>query len=427
MQMPEKPKDRKIIKPGEHFEVHHRDSDGWITLARKDNKWRQYHYKPHEITEEVLSQWSGDDFYFSQNTFYKPKRDIYNVRQLKALYVDVDCYLLNFDPGWVAGRIENILVADGEIPAPNLLIFSGRGVIAVWLLEPVPYQALPLWQTAQEYFLDKLKDVGGDPKATDAARVLRVAGSTNSSNGETVTVHHCHDYRYRLKEDIRDVYLPDLKQPKKKKGRPPKIVTLHNIRNLHYSRALDLLKLVELRDYDVVGYREFMCFLYRYWKCCFLADTEKALEDTLDFNQSFRNPLHEREVIKATRSAEKAWEARSSKEANEIARKRGYPGAGYNYSNKRLIEDLDITPEEQKYMRTIIGKEEKYYRNNKRRRKSRRKDGKTKRERQKGKTLDKLKKAIEKNPVASQKELAEVVGVSQQHISRLLKRINNNN
>lgn len=78
-----------------------------------------------------------------------------------------------------------------------------------------------------------------------------------------------------------------------------------------------------------------MCFLRRYWQCCFLEDPDQALAETLEFNSQFKNPLSEREVIKATRSAEKAWEARSSKKANEIAIKKGYPGAGYNLTNKK--------------------------------------------------------------------------------------------
>ncbi|OWZ82632.1 winged helix-turn-helix domain-containing protein, partial [Natranaerobius trueperi] len=257
------------------------------------------------------------------------------------------------------------------------------------------------------------------------SRIFRLAGTTNSNSGEKVTVQYRHDYRYDLKTDIRDKYLPNLEKPKKKKGRPPKIVTLHNIRNLHYSRALDLIKLVKLRNYEVTGYRETMCFLYRYWQCCLLNDPKKALEDVLEFNSKFKNPLKEKEIITATRSAEKSWNARSSKKANEIAKDRGYLGAGYNYSNKRLIEDLDITSEEQKYLKTIIGTKEKYRRKNKKRREARRVDGMTKRERQKAEALEKLKETIRENPTASQRELAKLLNISPSYVNKLLKQIGN--
>jgi hypothetical protein len=128
---------------------------------------------------------------------------------------------------------------------------------------------------------------------------------------------------------------------------------------LHYARILDLTKLVELRDYDVYGQRELICFLYRYWLCCFLDDPDEALGSTLELNSQFKNPLRKREVEKATKSAQKAWEARSDKQANEEAIKRGYPGAGYNIKNTKLIDWLDITDDEQRHLKTIIDGAEK--------------------------------------------------------------------
>jgi hypothetical protein len=43
----------------------------------------------------------------------------------------------------------------------------------------------------------------------------------------------------------------------------------------------------------------------------------------------------EREVIRATKSAEKAWKAKNSEEANRLAKEKGYPGAGYNLKNNK--------------------------------------------------------------------------------------------
>src|SRR3712207_7892121 len=51
-----------------------------------------------------------------------------------------------------------------------------------------------------------------------------------------------------------------------------------------------------------------MCFLYRYYSCCFTQDTEKALQDTLEFNKGFVLPLDEKTVRSQTRQAEKAYE-----------------------------------------------------------------------------------------------------------------------
>ena len=48
-------------------------------------------------------------------------------------------------------------------------------------------------------------------------------------------------------------------------------------------------------------------FLYRYYLCYFTEDIEKALYDTLELNSMFRHPLSEKEVTRATKSAEKVY------------------------------------------------------------------------------------------------------------------------
>jgi DNA-directed RNA polymerase specialized sigma24 family protein len=364
----------------EHMEFHHRGADGWITLARKaGGKYIQRHYRYEEMREQ-LQEWLGEDVYFSQNTFHKPQRRIENIRQLRSLYVDVDQYLLNYSPEWVIGKMELELFGQ-KVPEPNIIIHSGRGFVIIWLHDPVPYMALPLWQAIEKHFSDQFELLGGDTRATDAARVFRLAGTVNSKSGEEVTVQYRHDYRYTLRQLQQD-YLPEIPtDPRKKnKGKPSKAVHLFNTYSLHYARLQDLVKLVELRKYDVKGHRETICFLYRYWSCCFLQDEDEALKQTLELNSEFLDPLPEREVIQATRSAEKAWRAKNDAEANRIAKEKGYPGAGYNISNRKLIEWLGITEEEQKHLSSIIGRREKYDRNNERRAKARREAGKLSRQ-----------------------------------------------
>ncbi|RBW67284.1 replication protein [Bacillus taeanensis] len=409
-----------------HAWFHHHDADGWITIAKKTkNGFRQYHYHPTELAHK-LTKWIGEDVYFSQNTFYKPFRRLENIRQLRALYVDIDSHLFNFEPDWVLGKLD-LEFFKTVLPEPNLIIFSGRGIVLIWFIEPVPHQALPLWQSIQNYFVEQLKELGGDTKAIDAARVFRIAGSVNSKNGEVVSAQYRHDYRYRLR-DIQQEYLPELTPSPKKKGRKPKILQLHNIYRLHHSRLQDLIKLVELRNYDVQGYRELICFLYRYWSCCVLQDTAEALRHTLELNQEFVKPLPENEVVRATRSAEKAWEAKSDKKANEIARSKGYPGAGYNLRNSKIIDWLGITREEQEHLATIIDGVEKRRRNTEYQRTKRRKHGIQKREdyikQQHDKTDDKLfkvKELLEQG--LKQNEIAQILELSKGRISQLVKEL----
>lgn len=408
----------------EHILTHHAGADGWVTLCRKDNsRWRQYHYRVDEVAS-TLSEWLGEDVYFSQNTFYRPSRKIEYIRQLRALYVDVDNYLLNLDPMWTIGALEENLFGE-KIPDPNLIIHSGRGLALVWLITPVPSQALPLWQAMENYLVRQLDKFGGDAKASDAARVLRLAGTVNSKSGEAVEVQLRHDYRYTLR-DLEREYLPALSP---KRGKKPVGGNTHHrlykTYTLHYARIMDLLKLCELRGWDMTDYREITLFLYRYWSCCFLKDPKEALEATLETNECFTRPLTRREVITATRSAEKAFYAKSNPEANRIAKEKGYPGAGYNISNAKLIEWLNITEEEQTQLDTIIGRSVKYERNNQRRQKARREAGKATRDKYLTQADMKRQEAIRmRQEGMTQKQIAECLGRTQQWVSSTLKKTN---
>lgn len=359
---------------------HHnpQNTSGWITLAKKDpqtKRFRQYHYRPEELASS-LSEWMGEDVYYSQNSFYKPQRRIDNIRQLRSLYVDLDVYNLGLQPEWVLGKLEYEYFGQ-TLPNPNMVISSGRGLVLIWNIEPIPHQAMPLWRAVENYFMQQLKDLGADPKATDPARIFRLAGTVNSKSNTVVKAEYRHEYRYDI-HDLQFDYLPEL-SPKalavKKRGAKTKVVRLFNIYTLHLARARDIAKLVELRKGEMDGCREYTCFLYRYYTCCFTSDPQRALDETLDLNSEFTNPLPVKEVESATKSAQKAWEAKSNKKADEIAKSYNYPGAGYNIPNETIIQWLHISPEEQTYMETIISKEEKKRRKAEANRKARRLQG----------------------------------------------------
>lgn len=415
----------------EHILRHHAGADGWITLSRREGeRYQQYHYHVEQLVE-VVPEWIGPDVFFSQNTFYRPARKIEHIRQLRSLYVDVDCYLLNFDPEWVIRSMEMELFRE-KMPEPNFIIFSGRGLVLVWLIDPVPAQALPLWQAVENYLVRQLKSFGGDAKASDAARILRLAGTVNSRSNEPVLVQYRHSARYVLRDIERD-FLPEIapikrgiQSPGKSSGKSVKLhQRLFRVYSLHYTRLRDLVKLCELREWDMAGYRETTLFLYRYWSCCFLFDPKEALENTLEINAQFRQPLAEREVIRATKSAEKAWKAKNDAEANKAAKEKGYPGAGYNVSNQKLIEWLEITEEEQRQLDTIIGRAVKYERKNQTREKARRACGKVTRDEYLSQADGRRREAIRmRSDGLSHKAIAEVLGVSKSAVTKMLKHPN---
>lgn len=92
---------------------------------------------------------------------------------------------------------------------------------------------------------------------------------------------------------------------------------------------------------------------------------------------------------------------------------------GYLYKNSTLIERLNITEEEQRELKTIIGTIEKYKRNNKRRNKARRNEnGLTKKQQE----LQELKVKIEelKEQGLKQSQIIEVLGITLYKYKKLI-------
>ena len=149
--------------------------------------------------------------------------------------------------------------------------------------------------------------------------------------------------------------------------------------------------------------------------CCYYKDKKSALDAALQLNNSFAEPLPWREVIRDTRSAERILER----------------GKQYNYGNAKLIRVLEITPDEQRHLSTIIEKEEKNRRRTQKRWKTGRKERKQGAPTVERKTYlfacqqgisDKVARTKElRMQGMTQRAIAQILGVNQQTISRYLK------
>ena len=336
-----KQKDEENLSPSiEYVNIIHGDSKGWITKAKICNKeYKQWHYKYKDLIELKFDEYN---VYITLNTFYKTYRRIECIKELNALFIDLDTYKTGFTKDQILMNLNKNYFKQSML-IPNFIIDSGRGLYLIWLIKKVPSMALPLWKAVEEYFYKTLKEFGADRQALDATRILRVPGSFNSKTHTEVKIIDNYDYLYELRE-IQSEYMPELSEKAPvRRGRPKKVKYIYRERSLYYTRLQDIIKLCELRGYDLKGQRELILFLYRYYLCYFTEDVEKSLNDTLELNSMFRQSLSEREVIRATKSAETVF-----KDKNK----------DYKYKNETLINLLEITEEEQKEMKTIISKDE---------------------------------------------------------------------
>ncbi|MDU3338204.1 DNA-binding response regulator [Paraclostridium bifermentans] len=397
-----------IYKSKKYAKKIHGNSSGYITVASKNPNYSQWHYKKDELLDKTEEIVNGINDYISQNTFYKPQRRIENIKELRAVYIDIDCYNSKYTKDAVQYFLEHDLYGY-KIPRPNYLIDSGRGLYYIVLIKPVPSMALPLWYAVQRYLFNTLKEFGADANALDPTRVLRIVGTMNSKSGTSVKVLDEYDYEYSLRE-IQSEYLPEINPNKKKsKGRPKKMINLFTEYSLYYARLMDISKICELRNYDVEGHREVILFLYRYYSACFTEDAEEALRRALELNSMFTKPLPNNEVIRDTKSATKAYE-------NKL----------YKYTNTKLIQILDITLDEQQYLRTIISGKEKYRRSaeeqkEKKKAKRRKENGLTKREQNRIDNINLVKELYDKGH--KQVQIVKELGLSKGRVSQIIKEL----
>ncbi|MDT0682306.1 hypothetical protein RM543_06395 [Roseicyclus sp. F158] len=129
------------------------------------------------------------DAYITLHRFHGP-RSGHRLAALNGLFLDLD---IDRVPSRLAdsGRWASAISARASelgLPEPSILLFTGRGLGAIWLIDEMPARALPRWQAAQDALIALFRAYGADPSCRDAARVTRLPGSINSKSGKEAAV-----------------------------------------------------------------------------------------------------------------------------------------------------------------------------------------------------------------------------------------------
>jgi hypothetical protein len=139
-----------------------------------------------ERVVEFIEKWDQPEraLYFCVNTLRPDclRRAKENIDELVCLYADLDFKHIEAE----RKDIEAVLRA---LPCrPNVVVFSGHGLHAYWLLDQV-LPATPENVARIEALLKRLAHVlVGDPAVAEISRLLRLPGSHNSKNGEWTLV-----------------------------------------------------------------------------------------------------------------------------------------------------------------------------------------------------------------------------------------------
>ena len=121
-------------------------------------------------------------------------------------------------------------------------------------------------------------------------------------------------------------------------------------------RLRDVTTLFELRAGQMSSSAAYMLLLLN---CYYRFRSENddvhmmAIDDTYEKNRWLAEPFDMPTAIKICDAALAQYMQSIDEEKNEAARKRGYPGAGLNYTDERFIEKLEITEEEMTHMVSI--------------------------------------------------------------------------
>lgn len=419
--------------------------------------------------------------YLSVSTFRRcSRRCESNVKEVKRLYVDMDAHEnpINYDEAKVlANYMLDNWFDEEELPEPNYIVFSGRGLQILFTLngcDNVPewkqYQSAllnicqKLLENLKNHSLSEASDVAVEHNVSidnlkDAARVMRMPDTVNlKQNVEAKLLYENEEHEYTLNE-LNTTFtafssdnlgtIEEKKTQKKTKSKEKKKKAksepserdvdmsridmadkqcvdpnfLKIIENTIKPRLNDLENLIRVRNEAGVvgGYRNNLIAIYIPTLVSCGCKNEDVIKEAHRVNSLFNKPLKRAEVNDWLNSCLK------KKEVVSLDGKKGVSRVYYRFYTNTIIEKLQITPEEQESMKVLCDEKLKRKRN---REKNKDKQNANRREVYAQKTADKRKAKEERNKRIhelsadglSARQIAKQLGVNASTVSRVLNK-----
>lgn len=293
------------------------------------------------------------NYYMTHNGFTSCCRKAEGVRQLNALFFDLDCH---DRPAAETRSIVKKAIATlraavhhNDLPHPTMLIDSGRGVQLFYVLErSIPCQishktsyekSLWLFQHVQKGLANILHTVlagvagiSVDRATFDVSRVSRIPGTFNTKAGRFATLVNHADNFYSLSDLGRFVAQKQAASEAPLRKSFARSATVLSYQPLMMSRLGKLMELQKHRQFDCSGTRELMSFVF-YNTAVQIYSRPDAVERLHAFNGKFTHPLAKQELKGIVDSVDSVTNMRGE---------RGY----YLIGAKRLTELLALTTEE---------------------------------------------------------------------------------
>lgn len=258
------------------------------------------------------------DYYITKAQVKTPRRwrcsDLFC---LNAIFIDIDCHRRYISENeirrycaLIINKISGQLVADGLMYEPNMVIYTGRGIHLVWLIEQLPAKFAGIYRFVVSQYVTRIKellkedeqlfDYSVDESCSKRPMGLtRLPGTINTSASTYTQYEIFHECRIDLPKEfdnqlqyaIDNGYHADLgKKHKKKKRYAHADITVVGQRRI---KMLSELKRIRGGSIDM-GLRD--KYLLIYFCACLMAGMkeDEALQAVFKENSSFAAPLKEK-------------------------------------------------------------------------------------------------------------------------------------
>lgn len=263
--------------------------------------------------DEILKNIPESEAYITLNGFYGWRKNAILCRQINALFFDLDYHekVPKSEIDWRNGHNFQLLqdaIHNQELYNPNIIVNSGRGLQLYYIFEnSIPYhlkdgstndKALYSLRKIRETITNQLNNILAsteyplevDNKVGDLSRIVRIPGTYNKKAKSVATILYVNQEYCKLADFYTKVEKPQIQKPYIKK--PTKS---HSQDALQHARLIELKKLQEYRNFNCIGCREIMCFLF-FNAASQVYSKEDATNELKEFNSKFSEPIPECQI-----------------------------------------------------------------------------------------------------------------------------------
>lgn len=299
----------------------------------------------------------GMSMYMSVADYTRMKRKSDNLFGISSIILDLDTYHTIHEYDTDAEMLQEMQPVFDRIGIEyNMYINSGHGRYLVFSFNNVNLsvsEMQKLYKETVKKLIFQFREFGADPKCCDITRVFRVPGNVNPKTGEKAYIVESFGRRTTLSELASAVGICKGKtvSEKKEKNRQRnfqmfyKPIARSRYTKVNRQRDEDFNMLLELRNYDMEGYRNIFFHLMSV-NCFYLGMDEQEIAVYLSHvNGQLIAPYDALDAV--IRYAKSNYETYGEDYDSAV-----------KYRNRTIVDLLNITEEEQKSMKQLIGQEE---------------------------------------------------------------------